>query len=299
MSPSPASDRGAALDIYSHGRAAVREVLHDTRLLAGQAPLAALLTSSAKTRNSLGYAFSPVVAADAAFLLAHAADPMVGHALDGRLPQILADLDSASAARREEVIAAAQRAADPGRALTGADPSPATRTGVPGRSDSWLHDNELRERLGSAVRAGLQSAEQRFTGQDRPGAAWTPATRPIWDAVTGVSATATRGAGLTPGWSTFVEIQMIHAIARANDLPSAAGPLDDRIPARIRQLPTFGVVAQADILHNAHHYLTPHSLPTTAPRMQAATIRTGPPAAPARALPATTTVPPQPARKSR
>ncbi|MGW2544719.1 hypothetical protein ACWC5I_28535 [Kitasatospora sp. NPDC001574] len=251
-------------------------MLHDTRLLAGQAPLSDVLTASAKTRTTLGYAFSPVVAADAAFLLAHAADPVVEHALDGRLPQVLADLDDASAARREEVIAAAQRAADPGRGLTGADPTPATRTGVPGRSDSWLHDNDLRERLGSAVLAALQSAEHRFTGQDRPGAAWTPATRPVWDAVSGVSATLTRQAGLTPSWSTLVEIQMIHAIARANDLPPDAGPLDDRIPAHIRQLPRLEAVAQADILYNAHYYLTPHTLPATPARTQAATTRTLP-----------------------
>ncbi|MGW2542102.1 hypothetical protein ACWC5I_14835 [Kitasatospora sp. NPDC001574] len=191
------------------------------------------------------------------------------------------------------------RQADAGHGLTGADPSPATRIGVPGRSDSWLHQNELRERLGAAVVDGLQSAEKRFTGQDRPGAAWTPATRPIWDAVSGVSAAATRRAGLTPSWSTLVEIQMIHAIARANDLPSAAGPLDDRIPASIRQLPTFGAVTQADILYAAHGYLTPHTLPAAAPRAQAATIRTGPTGSPARALPATAAIPPQPTRKSR
>lgn len=230
-------------------------MLHDTHALAGQAPVLDVLAASAAHHSRFSPQLAPTVAADAAFLLAHAADPGIEHALDGRLPPLLAKLDAAPAHLREEVFNAAKRAAaTPRPALDTAGRAPVTRLGLRHQGDSWLRDEGLRERLGAAVRSSLQFAEARYTGEHQPGARWTPGTMPLRQAFQQVSANGCRAGGLHRSWVPFVEVQMAHVVARANELPVGSGPLDERIPACLVDLARLEAITQADILNNAHYY---------------------------------------------
>ncbi|MER6398512.1 hypothetical protein ABT263_21030 [Kitasatospora sp. NPDC001603] len=204
------------------------------------------------------------MAADAALLLARAADPRVEHALDGRLPPVLARLERESSARMEEVVAAARLACGHGPPLLPAPNPPGFRPDLPAPTESWLHDIGLHELLGYAVRQGLFRTENRYTGRDRHRDYWFPGARRLPDALHGVGPEICRATTLELGWAPFVEIQMVHAISRANGLPLAAGPLDPRIPAFMQDLDRREAISQADILDNAYR-LADHALPVPDP----------------------------------
>lgn len=70
-----------------------------------------------------------------------------------------------------------------------------------------------------------------------------------------------REAGLDPQhWQPFVEVQMAHVVAQANELPKGAGPLDDRIPSYMAHLRRLEPITIADTLFIAHADFT-HTLP--------------------------------------
>ncbi|KQV20910.1 MULTISPECIES: hypothetical protein [unclassified Kitasatospora] len=307
----PNPEAGAALDIYPYGREAAREVLHDAHLLAGRVPVLDALDASADQHSRSGPDLASVVAADAAFLLAHAADHGIEHALDGRLPQTLVALDRASARHRDAVFAAAKRAADPTPTLGTRSRSPAARPGIPRPSGSWLRDEQLRELLGAVVHSSLQLSEKRYTGRDEH-EQWIPGGRTLPEALRNVSAEMCRAADLDPGWTPFVEVQVAHAVARANELPHGAGPLDDRIPAYMTHLARLEPITQADTLAIAaldFRYRHPASDPASLEHPDArstralsallSTARRSPLPATATGLPARTRTAPDPARKAR
>ncbi|WP_370192865.1 hypothetical protein [Streptacidiphilus sp. MAP5-52] len=125
---------------------------------------------------------------------------------------------------------------------------------------SWLHNAALREQLGEVVHTSLRITEARYNGQEVSGHRWTPGSMPLRDALRSVSAESCQAIGLDP-WVPFVEIQMAHALARANELPPGAGllppgsgPLDSQVPVSLNHLTQLWRVTQADTLNNAHHF---------------------------------------------
>ncbi|MGA5704496.1 hypothetical protein [Peterkaempfera bronchialis] len=251
MNRTPTTPSGRPLDIYPHGRAAARDVLHDVHHLASRSPLADTITAAARQHSRGNHALAHAVEADTVFLIAHAADPTIRHPLDGRLPSLLHRLDREEPAQLGALIAQAQQAATSLPVLTPRTTSPSSRLGTADRN-SWLHDNELRELLGAAVHTGLELAELRYTGRDGPDG-WKPGTVTIAEAFAEVAAEMCTQARLDPRhWQPFVEVQMAHAVAGANELPLDAGLLDDRIPAYMADLMRLEAITVADTLYIAH-----------------------------------------------
>lgn len=127
MNRAPTTPSGRPLDIYPHGRAAAREILHDVQRRAGTAPIIDTLLAAAAHHTRGNPWLTHVAASDAAFLIAHAAQPTVDHALNGQVPALLLRVDRLAVERRNALLAAAQRAADPQLSLTAPTRSPATR----------------------------------------------------------------------------------------------------------------------------------------------------------------------------
>ncbi|MGW4692431.1 hypothetical protein ACWEO1_08640 [Kitasatospora cineracea] len=276
MPRTPTTSSGRPLDIYPHGRAVVRDLLHDVRHLVRRRTLADAITVAAGHHSHGDQALAHAAEADAVFLIAHAADPAIHQALDGRLPPLLSALDHQEPDRLVALITQAQQAATAVPILTASATSPRLPL-TPADRTSWLHDNELRELLGAAVYTGLQTAELRFTGQETSDV-WKPGTVPIAKALAKVAAETCSLAGLDHrDWQLFVEIQMAHVIARANELPPGAGPLDDRIPAYMAHLKKLEDITVADTLYIAHadfgYVLHDPPKASTSPRVLAASSR--------------------------
>lgn len=258
--PSSAVDPASPL-IYNYGRTRTSLVLTDVYLLSAQAPLRKLLAASAEHHAGGDGRLAACLAADAAVLLAAAGCNDIEHALDDRLPLYLVALGESATSWRQSVCSDARSAADPtsGDAFTSAHHPALLRNTQPSEWTPWLYEDGLRETLGAVVHRSLQAAEERYApAGERP---WRPGRMALADAVGNTSTDSCRAAGLAPMWVPFVEVQMAHALARANELPPGSGilppgsgPLDSRIPQSLENLAQLWAVTQADTLNNAHHF---------------------------------------------
>ncbi|MEY9956813.1 hypothetical protein [Streptacidiphilus sp. MAP5-52] len=194
-----------------------------------------------------------IVSSDAAQLLAQAFDPSVHHALDGRLPDLLASLDTEPLAYRDSVFSSALRTSGAAPDLASTGHLPAELLVPVAGSGSWLSDETLRDTLGAVVYTCLEVAEMRYTGMHGPGDRFTPGAVPLHEAFHDLCEAACEEAGLGPRWVAFAQIHTAHAVARANELPHRAGPLDPRIPTNLAYLAQVERITQADTLSNAIH----------------------------------------------
>ncbi|MFE4514045.1 hypothetical protein ACFRMQ_07585 [Kitasatospora sp. NPDC056783] len=235
-----------------------REALHDAHVLAGRVPVLDQLAATAAHRTEHAPRLAAAALSDAAYLLAHAVDPSIEHALEWRVPRILANLDHAPAKVRDSAFAKAKRAADHVPALpdaNGRSPAPLT-----GPALSWPADDALREQLVYAVHTGLRLAEMRYTGTEVSDDRWKPGAVSLPEALHGVSAEACRLFDLDPPWVPFVDVQVAHAVARGNELPIGAGPLDERIPSYMAHVVRLEPITQADTLSVARMDFATRSL---------------------------------------
>lgn len=268
MSSLPSREPTGPLDIYPYGRAAAREVLHDLRTQP-RTPVRDVLVASAAHHHRGDPRLVHAVEADTAFLLAHAVDPSVEHALDGHLPAALDRFDRAPLQTRTAWVVAAQQAADPTPALspvTSALTSPLDTAPV----RSWLHDEGERHLLGAVVHTALALAEERYIGSGADPTRFAPASLPVPMALGPVADYVCRSlSSLGEQWAPFVQVQMAHALDRAlalaDKFPPGAGPLDVRIPASVARLLALEPITVADILAIARLDFEYSPLPTADP----------------------------------
>jgi len=100
--------------------------------------------------------------------------------------------------------------------------------------------------------------DERFTGLKD--GLWAAGQMPLPKTVNSVSHLSCLAAGLDPSWAPFVEVQMTHAIARANELPPgthtlppASEPLEGRVPDSWRDAAELWTVTRSDTVGNAHY----------------------------------------------